>query len=369
MMKKITGILLMIGLMMMTACQQSGDVEEETRVSVAVQEVALGNLKQTLAFQGDIQAEISVRVFSKIPDRIETFYVDAGDYVKKGDPVADVLATAIEQGVLQAKAALTAAQAQEANLKVELQRAERLMKENAMSKQQYDGIKTQYEAVVAQANQAKAALTSAESQYTDTRVSSPINGIVGKRYYEAGDMANPALPLVEIVQMNRVKMVFNVTEKDLGKLALEQKADVSVRAYSDKAFQGKVSKISPILDPVTRMAEVEVLINNPSLLLKPGMFAEVVITTGEIKDAVIVPRYAVLENTSLVSVDGEDKVVKKYLVFTVENSIALQKELTVEYVDYKTIAVESGIAVGEQLVISGQNNLRDSMLVVIPGEE
>lgn len=367
--KRVAGILTMLGVIVFSACQQGGQVEEEVKVSVAVQDVSLGNLTQTLSFQGDIEAEVSVKVFSKIPDRIEKYYIDAGDHVNQGDPVADVLATTIEQGVIQAQAALNAAKAQEANLKVEYERAERLMRENAMSQQQYDGIKTQYEAVAAQANQARAALESVKSQYKDTRVSSPISGIVGKRYYEAGDMANPALPLVDVVQMRRVKVVFNATEQDLGKLALNQQAKVRVRAYPNDVFVGRVLKISPVLDPVTRMADVEVLIDNSDYQLKPGMFAEIVITTGEIKDAIVIPRYAVIENTSLRTVDGEDEVVKNYLVFTVEDSIALQKELAVKYVNHKSIAVESGIDVGEKLVVSGQNNLRDSSLVVITEEE
>ena len=346
--------------------QRGGSSEEQNAIPVEVVDIGLGEVKQSLTFHGDIRAEIEVKVFSKIPDRIESFFVDDGDRVQKGDPIAKVLATTIEQAVLQAEAGLTAAKAQEANMKVEYERAKRLNRENAMSTQQFDAIETQYEAASAQVTQAEAALNTAKTQLKDATVTASISGIIGKRYYEAGDMASPATPVVSIVQMNRVKIAVDATEEDLGRLAVGQKADVRVRSYPDEVFVGQVHKISPILDPTTRLAEVEVLIPNPDRKLKPGMYAEAEITTGILEDVLVVPRYSVIESTSMETVNGDDRVVKNYFIFVVnDSSRAEQRRLDVDYVNYKQIAVRSGIAQGERLVVSGQNNLRDGLPVVI----
>lgn len=356
--------------MLVIACQApgTGDVEE-TQVPVEVKEVILGQVRQSLSYNGDIKAELDVRVFSKVPDRIEAYYVDEGDAVLKGDPIAKILATTIEQGLRQAEAGLAAAESQEANLRSEYERAERLHNEDAMSQQEYDAIKTQYEAVAAQLRQARAALTTAKTQFGDATITSPIKGIIGKRYFEAGDMATPAMPVATVVQMDRVKIQVEATEEDLGLLALGQKSEISVKTYPGEAFYGEVIKISPILDPMTRMVTVEILIPNSDHRLKPGMYAEVEITTGIIEDTIVVPRHVVIESTSLASVDGEDRVVKNYYVYVVNDSArAEQRLLDVDYVNHQNIAVKSGIAVGEKLVVEGQNNLRDGMSVLIAGE-
>lgn len=369
-MKKNISILLLILLITITGCQKTGNIEEEQSIAVGVKKIQLGNMKQTLTFQGDIEAEISVKVFSKIPDRILAYYVDDGDYVKKGQNVADILATTIEQGMLQAEAALAAAKAQQVNMKVEYDRAQRLYKENAMSKQQYDGLVAQYEAAEAQLRQSEAALESAKSQLQDAHIKAPISGIIGKRYYEAGDMANPALPLVDIVQMENVKIVFDATEQDLGKIKVGQSAEIFVKAYPNEIFMGKVTKISPVLDPYTRMATIEVLVKNEDYELKPGMFAEVTITTGILKDVIIIPRHAVLENTSLQSIHGKDQVVKHYFVYVVSDSLkAEQRQLKTTYINHEGIAIESGVEVDEKVVVIGQNNLRHNQPVMITEEE
>jgi len=370
-MKRILSIILaLVALTMLAGCGAKKEAaQEETKVPVVVSIIQRSNVEQSLTYQGDIKAEYAVKVFSKIPDRIEEFYVDDGDVVKKGQAVAKIFATTIEQGVRQAEAGLAAARAQNANLKVEFNRAARLFKEGAMSKQQFDAVETQYKSAQAQVNQMEAVLASAKSSLLDATITAPINGIVGKRYLEVGDMASPGIPLMEIVQKDRVKITVDVTETDLGKIKIDQQAKVNVKSYPDKTFKGKVSEISPILDPMTRMATVEVIVDNSKNELKPGMFANVTIITDVLTDVVTVPRFATIEKTSLKRIGGDDQVVKKYFVFTVENNKAVQRELEISYINHVNIAVSGGVASGDTLVIEGQNNLRDGMAISIIQED
>ena len=366
----ISAILTMVALIVLAGCSaKKAAVQEEAKIPVVVSIIQRNNVEQSLTYQGDIKAELSVKVFSKIPDRIAEFYVDDGDVVKKGQPVARIFATTIEQGVHQAEAGLAAARAQDANLKVEFDRAARLFKEGAMSRQQFDAVDTQYKSAQAQVKQLQAALASAKSSLLDATITAPIDGIVGKRYLEGGDMASPGIPLLEIVQKNRVKITVDVTETDLGKIKIGQPAKVSVKSYADRIFKGKVSKISPILDPMTRMATVEVIVDNAKNELKPGMFANVTIITGVLADVVTVPRWATIEKTSLKRIGGDDQVIKNYSVFIIENNKAVQRELEISYINHVNIAVSSGVAAGDTLVIEGQNNLRDGMAVSIIQED
>ncbi len=145
---------------------------------------------------------------------------------------------------------------------------------------------------------------------------------------------------------------------------------VSVKAFPDQIFEGKVQKISPILDPTTRMAEVEVLVDNKQGMLKPGMYAEVEVVTGSIENVIVVPRYAVIESTSLEKINNVDQVVKNYYVFIVDSSNqAQQKKLDVIYVNHNWLAVKSGISAGDKLVTAGQNNLREGFPVFVINSE
>ncbi|MDM7925609.1 MAG: efflux RND transporter periplasmic adaptor subunit [bacterium] len=337
--------------------------DEEIKVPVQVDAVRKGDVVQSLSYTGEIQAENEVQVFAKVPDRIERYFVDIGSRVAAGAPVAKIYAATLEQAVRQAEAGLAAAKSQEANMAAEFVRAERLYKENAMSKQQYDAVRTQSEAAAAQARQAEAGLASIRDQFEETTVKAPISGLVGERNYDEGDMANPAMPLVRIVQMERVKIVFQAAEQDLGRLAAGQEAEIRVKSYPDRVFKGRIRKVSPVLDPMTRMARVEVLAPNPGLVLKPGMFAEIEVRTGVLKNALTVPRYAAIENTSMETRGGRDIVVKKYIVFSVDSGKAVQRPIEVDYVNHENIAVRSGLRAGDTIVVSGQNNLRDGMAV------
>lgn len=355
-----------ISTILVVHCTSTDTNQEKIAVPVEVMAVKRGDVKQTLHFNGDIKAEYKVKVFSKIPDRITQFYVDEGDKVSKGDVIVTVEATLLKQAVRRTEAGLAAAKAQLANVSAEYQRAERLYSENAMSKQQYDAVKTQYEAAQSQVDQAEAGLASTQSNLRDASITAPISGIIGERNYETGDMASPQLPLVTIVQTDNVKMVFDATEKELGQLKIDQPATVEVTSYPDNQFLGKILKISPILDPITRLATIEILIPNTEAKLKPGMFAQAEVTIGLLQNKIIIPRYAALETTTLQSIQGQDRVIKKYHVYVVnDSSKAEQRDLIVEYVNHNYIAVNSGIDVGEKIVISGQNKLLDSTIVDI----
>ena len=366
------GIIIVITLLVLCfGCSGNGDSEAQNGKVVPVETtvVTRGNVVQSLTFMGDVKAEQSVSIYSKVPDRIETFYVEMGDKVRKGDPIARIAAMTIEQNVRQAEAALISAKAQEANMKIEFERAERLSKEQAMSLQQFESIRTQYESIQATEEQAQAALSASKSQLDDALITSPIDGVIGKRYLEAGDMASPGMPLVSIVKMENVKITFNATEKDLIKLQIGQKATVTISALVDEKFEGNVFKISPVLDPVTRMAEIEVLVNNEKRLLRPGMYARVEVITGIIENIIMIPRFATIESTSLQKIGQTDQVVKNYYVFIVDSNQPVQKKLNVIYVNHEWLAVRDGINVGDQLITAGQNNIRDGMTVSVVQNE
>jgi multidrug efflux pump subunit AcrA (membrane-fusion protein) len=125
---------------------------------------------------------------------------------------------------------------------------------------------------------------------------------VGKKYVDTGQMLKANDPIISIINIRRVKAMVNVIEKDYPLLKMGQPAVVTTGAYPDQEFSGKVGKITKILDEYTRQAEVEIEIDNPQLLLRPGMFAKVSIQFATLKNAQTVPRNAVVNFNDVIGV-------------------------------------------------------------------
>ena len=191
------------------------------------------------------------------------------------------------------------------------------------------------------------------------------SGVIGVRNYEQGDMASGPLPLVTIVQMKRVKVEINAPEQDLGQLKEDLCANIKVTSYPDETFVGRINKIRPVLDPITRMGKIEILVDNEDRRLKPGMFAEVTICINTLQDVIVVPKHAVIENTALKRVDGQDVAITKTHIFVVENDTAFLREVDVSYSNGSVSVVSDGLNVSENIVVIGQQSLKDSSSVKI----
>lgn len=369
-MKKIFVLLtIILGLSLwLMGCGQQGNTDENSevvKIPVETIQVSRKTVTKEVKYTGDIKAEQEVKIYSKVPDRIMRFEVDEGDFVNKGEVLVRIEATKIEQAVIQAKAAVVSARAQLANLESEYQRAQRLIKENALSQQQYDAVKTQYEATQAIVEQSQAALIQAESQLADANITAPISGIIGVRNYEQGDMATGPLPLLTIVQMNRVKVEVNAPEQDFGQLKPGQCATLFVLSYPDEKFIGRINKISPVLDAFTRMGKIEIVVDNSDRRLKPGMFAEVEICINTLTNVLAIPKHTVIENTELRRINGEDVAMVKSDVFVEKDGVAYLKNVKIGYTNGTIAVVDSGIVEGENLVIVGQQSLKDSVQVIV----
>jgi len=361
-------IILSLSSLFLTNCGQKGNTnesEDSLKIPVEIASVVRKTVLKEVKYTGDIRAEQDVKVFSKIPDRILSFEKDVGDYVTKGDVIARIEATKIEQAVIQVKAAMVSARAQMANLEAEYKRGERLIKENAMSQQQFDAVATQYEATQALVEQSEAALVQAKSQLADAKVTAPISGIIGVRNYEQGDMASSPLPLVTVVQMDRVKVEINAPEQDLGQLKVGQCANLSVLSYPDETFTGTIYKIHPVLDPITRMSKIEIIVDNTDKRLKPGMFAEVQICVKTLENVLAVPKYAVIENTELKRINGEDVAVINSQIFVENDGIAHLRDVDISYTNGVVSVVSTGVEEGENIVVVGQQSLKDSAKVKV----
>jgi len=344
------------------------EVEKVIPIAVKTAEIVNQDIQGVLGFFGNIEGEQAVKVYSTIPNRVTNLYVEIGDKVRKGQVLATISADKISEGVTQAEAGYEATVAQYNTTEAEFQRVQKLYDENVVSQSHYDAVKAQRDASKSSVKQMEAALSAAKSQYQDTRITSPITGVVSMKNYELGDMAAPQIPFFEVVDMNSVKVLINVIEKYLGMVRPGLDAILRVNSYPNETFRGKVSIVNPTLDAMTRTASAEIILDNSDLKLKPGMFANVEVVTEEKKDVPVIPTYAIIEKTVLDYSGGKistGKVKIDKFVFTLQDSIALKRKIETGIEHNNLVEVLSGIETGELLVTQGQHILLDSSLVNI----
>jgi len=184
--------------------------------------------------------------------------------------------------------------------------------------------------------------------YANAEVKSPISGIITRYYTDIGGSVSPQLPIFNVADMNEVKVIVNVIEKDITRIRHNQQAAVYVDAYPNRKFMGTVDTINQALDRVTRTIEVRVAVDNPLHMLKPGMFARVELLIGSKVGVVAVPVESVL--------GGENN---RY-VFIVENNRAIRKTIITGISNENLIEVAKGLNEGDKIVTAGQGKLKDN---------
>jgi RND family efflux transporter MFP subunit len=339
-----------------------------TIVPVNVQAVKAESITQKVEYLGNINGDPSVVVYPKLTDLISEIYVENGDFVNKGQVLGIISDATVRASKAQAEAAYLSAKSQVANVNVEYERMKTLYEAKAISDSQWDQIVTQKDVAEAGLKQAKAALDMADTQLGYAKITAPISGYVSNLAYEVGDMSTPQKPFVTINQIKTVQTKISVTERDLGQIKPGQRAEISVEAYPSDIFNGTVVNVSPVIDPITRTAQVEIKSDNADMRLKPGMFARVAIVTNELENVLTINKAATGKQTILKRFGDnlrDDKVVETYSCFIVRDGVALEVPIEIGVESKTKYEVTKGLNEGDLVVVMGQNNLSDSTLVNI----
>jgi RND family efflux transporter MFP subunit len=347
---------------------KANTVLEERIIPVNVTTVTSGSVENRINFLGDIKAYREVNVYSTIPEKITSLNVDVNDVVQKGDILATVNDVKIRQGVLQAEAGLASAKAQYENISTEWDRIQKLYKESAVSKSQYDAVRTQKEAAEAAVKQLSAGLKSAKEQLADTKIKAPISGIISARNYNFGDQTSSQYPAFTIIDMDTVKIYIDIVEYQVAQIKEGQKALIRVNGYPNKVFEGVVAKVYPTLNPLSRSVKAEIVIDNEDLLLKPGMYANVDVITDCKDNVPVIPPYCIIKKTNLEYLGGEvsnTRVKTEKYVYVIREDIAYQKQIATGIEEANAIEIINGINIGDVIVTRGQYDLSDSTLVRI----
>ncbi len=182
-------------------------------------------------------------------------------------------------------------------------------------------------------------------------VESPLTGIVGRVYVDIGSSVTPQSAVAFVTNIDKAKISLDIPEKFLPKVSLGQEAEVRVDAYPQDKFIGKVTKVSPVVDIVTRAAPIEITIDNSNHHLQSGMFAKVKLVIEENKNVSVILKESVL---------GKDPDA---YVYVIENKKAILKKVALGIRQGPYFEVRDGVVTGDTVVIMGQQRLRDGSSV------
>jgi len=338
-------------------------------LTVELAKVSRATIQSEITVVGNLIGQLTVSVAPRAAGRVESVTVKLGDRVSRGQRLAKIEDFDIQEQVKQAEAAQQVSEAtirqREADLKLAQTNAERsrsLFERQLLPKQTLDDNEARYQSSIAavdlakaQSSQSKARLDELRINLGNTIISSPVNGFVSKRTVDPGAFVSQNVPVVEVVDISTVRLVANVVEKDLKELQSGNTTRVEVDAFPGEVFTGRIARVSPVLDPATRTAPIEIEIPNAAARLKPGMYARVSVTTSTKKQALVVPA------TAVVDLGGRRGV------FTPLNESAVFRALDLGTEQKDLVEVLGGLNDGDTVITTGSSALRDGDRIVLPG--
>jgi len=340
------------GLFTTVACQKKDTKTLEEKVfNVQIQDVAKKPLKPFIESIGTLNPFEEVTVSAEIDGVMRSVKVEEGTQVSRGMLLAAIDDSDYSLEVKRAAAALRQAEATSENTKLEFKRKDTLYKEELVTKQQYDDVTTRLSLAEAEVERAKASLSLARLKLSKTKITSPLACVVKEKRVSAGDFVKNGTPLFVIIQPNPLKLRFTIPEKDVGRIKVNQEVALRVDGFSDTEFKGKVNIVFPNVEEKTRTLQVEALVPNDNGLLKPGLFAKVILYTAAERDTIVVPVTALLYEA------------EKVRVFIVEGDRAKERVVKLGSKHGELMEIIEGVRAGEKVVSMGQQNLSEGAKV------
>ena len=327
------------------------------------------DLAVRLAYTADITPNQLVNIFSRVDGYISKLYVDKGDLVKANQLLVEIDHQDYIHAVNQAKANLAAARAkvtqQDAavrNAKLTLERMQALIKDQFVSQQDLDNAQVNSDAAAAareslraQVKQMEVALAQAETNLAYSYIRAPFPGYVAERNLDLGAYVTGAgsgnstasRGIVSLHDIETVRTLIEVVEKDVPLVQIGQKAEIRAEAYPDRVFEGTVTRVVQALNRATRTMTVEVDLPNRDHLLKGGMFARVEVLVGTRENALQIP------------IDAVSRLEDDQYVYIVREGKAERVPVVIGLRDGNRVEITKGLDGSEQVIVSGKDLVHD----------
>lgn len=287
--------------------------------------------------------------------------IQEGDFVTKDMTLALVDPTQYLAKVVDAKSQLAEARARQVEDTQAYNRAVALYSEQSMTAPEYDRAVKNFKSSNAQVKASEANLIDAEENLSFCTLRPPSSGVLLKRNIEVGTLVRPGSEGFVLADVSAVKVLFSVPDIMLGDVRLGEEMVVTTRSFKDTLFLGRITEIAPAANTRSRVFNVEVTIQNPDNLLKPGMIASLNVREKNIDN----PVFSVPLGSIVRSVNSQDG----YAVFTIKESngdtITERRDVTLGNIYGNRIAVMEGLTEGAKVVTMGAQNVRNGQKVKV----
>lgn len=317
----------------------SGKETNSSLIPVEVSLVSRGDISTYFTGTATIEAEEETEVVAKVSGVVKSLEVEEGDYVNRGDILVRLDDEEIKVRLNQSAASLN-------RLESLYKRNRELHEKGLISTEEFQKSKYDY-------REQKAAYRMAELNLKYASIRTPISGVVSERMIKVGNMVLQNSPVFRVTGLNPLIAVLHIPEKRLGSLENGQDVKLRVDALGGKIVEGRIKRISPVVDPETGTVKVTVETLNCSENLKPGMFTRVNIIHDVHRDTALLPKDAVI------SEDTES------VVFVLKDSTAYRRKVRIGFRNTTHVEVVSGLEVGDTVVTTGKSSLKDSSIVEV----
>ncbi len=338
-MKKIVTVLLLVSLLL-SGCGQAeaneGEIHEEV-FYVTTEKPEFHRFERKILLPGTLMPREEGVITAKVSGVIEKINKDVGDEVKSGQVLCEIDPEAYARAFNKAESAFS-------NMTDTYNRMLELYEKEAVSKSEFETVKTQYDTL-------KEDFELAKLNVEYSKIKAPISGIVSSKEALIGQGVSTGMELFRVVDTGELYVETGVTERDIKNIKEGQ--NVNIITEDGSCFEGKVHIIGPVPDVNTGTYPVKVLIDNHEHILKAGMFVDMEVIVDIQENALSVNKNA---------------VIKEYdtsYVFIVLDKVAYKKEVRTGIHDDDRIEILSGITEKDEVIISGNHDLKDSAKVEI----
>lgn len=308
---------------------------------VITQRIFCSTIADDISLSGNIEGNKTIKLGFIVAGRINYMAREEGQAVYRGELLSSLDPTSYS-------IAKELADIQLSQVEDEYNRLKLMHDNNSLSESDFVKITSGLE-------QAKAQQKLQEKNLKETKIYSPVNGVLLKRLAEPGEITGVGMPVLVVSEINKVKVNAFVPENELHKIKIGQ--DVQIRVSSlDTSYHGRIIEVGSAADPVSRSFPVKIEVENSGLLLRPGMIAEVYAVSPEKRSILLMPAEAILHDF-----DNQSFV---FIVDTVKN-IVFRRNVSPGKIYKNKVEIVSGLGEGDLIVTGGQHKLVDGSLVII----
>lgn len=317
--------------------------DQPTAIPVEVTRLTTGPISSFLLYSSTLETEQTVNVYSRIAGLVEEIYVEESDRVQKG---ARLVQIEKDEYVL-------------AERKARLEYEKLLADYNRLKALQAEELLSEEEFLTAEINmkQAEIAWEQAKLNLEYTTVTAPISGVIGDRLVNLGDRIQTSTNLFTVANLDEKIVRLYVPQSEYAKCYKNQTAMVTTDVMAGTRFNGYVKRISPIIDPQSGTFKVTVAVKDPQNQLRPGMFVNAELIVDTHKNARLIPKSALIYEN------------ERTYFFIVSRDSSQKLELKKGFEDAEKVEILNDLEAGTQIVVLGQNGLKDGSRVKIVEEK